>query len=393
MRIWKRLLILGIAAAVCREAVTTSEPSINHALVPGVNVPPVANAGGPYVGDGLIRFDGRGSLDPDGTGPPTYAWDFGDGQKGTGAPPTHAYLNDGTFVVTLTVTDSGGAQSLPGVSAASISGTGGQAVVLAGAANIARCGSPGGVATANLLDGIPGTIMPLGDNAMPNGRPVDYQKCYAPTWGRQYDRARAVLGNHDYDSSSTAAGAFGYFGDKAGPTGLGYYSFDTGAWHVIVLNDNGAFVPYAAGSTQEQWLRADLAAHPSQCTIALWHVPLFLSSNTAGYTVNSTRKILWDDLAAAGVDIVLNGHQHDYERMAPMNPDGTRNDATGIRQFNVGTGGDATVMPTVAIHPNSEVLATDYGVLKLTLRPARYDWEFVPVAGATFTDAGSGTCH
>ena len=162
---------------------------------------------------------------------------------------------------------------------------------------------------------------------------------------------------------------------------------------MIVLNDNGAAVPFTAGSAQEQWLRADLAANARPCTIALWHVPLFLSSNTAGYTVNPSRKVLWDDLAAAGVDVVLNGHQHHYERMAPMNPDGTRNDATGIRQFNVGTGGDAVIMPTVTIHPNSEVRSTDYGVLHLTLRSTRYDWEFVPVAGQTFVDPGSGTCH
>src|SRR3989442_4390234 len=128
MRTWKRLLILTIAAAACREAVTPSEPGrvgLNHDLLPGVNVPPVANPGGPYVSDGLTRFDGRSSLDPDGTGPLTYAWDFGDGQRGTGATPTHAYLTDGTYLVTLTVADSGGAQILPVVVAANVSCTGG----------------------------------------------------------------------------------------------------------------------------------------------------------------------------------------------------------------------------------------------------------------------------
>jgi calcineurin-like phosphoesterase family protein len=265
--------------------------------------------------------------------------------------------------------------------------------VLTGAGNIARCATRAGEATAQLLDRIPGTVATLGDNAMPYGRSMDYQNCYAPTWGRHLSRTWGVLGNHEYDSSATADGAFDYFVDRAGPRGLGYYSFDIGAWHVIVLNDNGAAVPFAAGSAQEQWLRADLAANARPCTMALWHVPLFLSSNTAGYMVNPSRKILWDDLAAAGVDVVLNGHQHHYERMAPMNPDGTRNDATGIRQFNVGTGGDGVIMPTVTIHPNSEVRATDYGVLRLTLRPTRYDWEFVPVAGQSFVDPGSGTCH
>jgi hypothetical protein len=275
-----------------------------------------------------------------------------------------------------------------GQSAAAVAGE----AVLVGAGNIARCATTNDDATANLLDGIPGTVVALGDNALPNGRLTDYLNCYAPTWGRQFDRSFAVLGNHEYDSSATADGVFDYFGERAGPRGLGYYAFDLGAWRVIVINDNGSFVPFSAGSAQDQWLVNELAANPRQCILAMWHQSRFLSSNSEGFIDRPTRKILWDRLYAAGADVVLNGSQHHYERMAPMAPDGTRDDTTGIRQFIAGTGGDALVLPTVAIHPNSEVRAAVFGVLKLTLRPGGYDWEFVPVEGQTFTDAGSGNC-
>ena len=385
------LVTLALLAAACQDA--PPSPAAPVADLGVVNLPPVAVPGGPYTGDGLVRFDGSASLDADGDQPLTYAWDFSDGQRGTGATTTHAYAADGVYPATLTVTDSKGATSPPAAVPVAITGSGGPAAVLAGTANIARCASTNDDATGRVMDGIPGTVMVLGDNALPFGRPVDYQNCFSGSWGRHFNRIQAVLGNHDYDSSATAAGAFDYFGDRAGPRGLGYYSYDIGAWHIVVLNDNAAFVPYAAGSAQDQWLQADLAANAKPCTLAMWHIPLFLSSNTAGYTVNPTRKILWDRLAAAGVDVVVNGHQHHYERMAPMTSSGVRDDAAGIRQFNVGTGGDGLALPTVTIHPNSELREAVYGVLKLTLRATRYDWEFESVAGQTFRDAGSGTCH
>lgn len=257
------------------------------------------------------------------------------------------------------------------------------------AANIARCAVPGDRETAALLDGLPGTIITAGDDAFPFGTAANYADCYDPTWGRHKARTWAALGNHDYDSSSTGQFAFDYFGDHAGPRGLGYYSMDLGSWHVIVLNDN---ISFTQNSTQEQWLRQDLAADTAHCTLAIWHQPLFLSSNTAGFTSRSLAKILWDDLYAANADVVVNGHQHDYERMAPMDPSGARDSTRGIRQFNSGVGGDSYIQPTV-MHPNSETVGTAFGVLKLTLKSGSYDWQFVPVAGATYTDQGSGTCH
>ncbi|HEV8358136.1 MAG TPA: PKD domain-containing protein [Gemmatimonadales bacterium] len=271
--------------------------------------------------------------------------------------------------------------------------------VFSGAGNIGDCGSSADEATASLLDGLPGTVFTLGDNAFPHGAAADYANCFDPAWGRHKARTWATLGNHDYDAGNASA-AFAYWGSRLGPNGTGYYSVDIGTWHIIVLNDAGRYTatnsysPWADGSPQEQWLRADLAANTRACTMALWHVPLFLSSNTAGYTVNDGHRNLWTDLYAAQVDLVLNGQQHHYERFAPMRPDGTRDDAGGIREFNVGTGGgDGLALPTVAIHPNSQVRAAVYGVLKLSLYPDHYDWQFVPVAGQTFTDSGSQVCH
>jgi hypothetical protein len=257
------------------------------------------------------------------------------------------------------------------------------------AANIARCAVPYDQQTAALLDTMPGTIITAGDDAFPFGTAANYSQCYDAFWGRHKARTWASLGNHDYDSSSTGQFAFDYFGERAGPRGKGFYSMNLGAWHVIVLNDN---ISFTQNSEQETWLRADLAADTAKCTLAIWHQPLFLSSNTAGFTSRSLAKILWDDLYAANADVVVNGHQHDYERMAPMDPAGNRDDARGIRQFNSGVGGDSYIQPTVR-HPNSETWGTDFGVLRLTLRDADYDWQFVHIAGASYTDQGSGTCH
>jgi hypothetical protein len=259
------------------------------------------------------------------------------------------------------------------------------------AGNIARCGDPNTSATSSLIDTLPGTILTAGDNAFPSGNTQEYMNCYDPTWGTQKARTWAALGNHDYDSGY-ATPALNYFGSHAGTNGLGYYSMDLGDWHIIVLNDNQQYVDFTAGTTQEQWLRADLAANSKTCTMAIWHQPLFLSSSTAGFTQRSVAKILWDDLYAAGADVVVNGHQHDYERMKPMRPDGSVDTVQGIRQFNVGTGGDSQAMPDV-INPNSAALAVGYGVLRLTLRASDYDWQFVSAAGTTINDAGTGSCH
>lgn len=264
-------------------------------------------------------------------------------------------------------------------------------VVVSMAGNIATCGTQNDDLVASLLDTLPGYVIALGDNVV-EGRIDAYNDCYEPSWGRHKDRTYTALGNHEYGLGN-ADGTFTYFGDKAGPVGLGYYSFDLGEWHVVVINDNEAFVPYGPGSAQFEWLQADLSANTKTCTMAVWHQSYFLSSNTAGFTVRPTRKVLWDVLSSAGVDVVVNGSQHHYERFAPMDPTGALDEATGIRQFNVGTGGESVAEATVAIHPNSEARAAVFGVLSMRLFNGGYDWTFVPVPGASFTDSGSGTCH
>jgi PKD repeat protein len=267
------------------------------------------------------------------------------------------------------------------------------AVTLAGAGNVSICGATGATATAALLDSIPGTVFSLGDAAYPDGTAADYQSCYDPTWGRHKARTFPAPGNRDYDSSATADGYFGYFGVQAGDTDKGYYSYDLGAWHVIVLNSNYHRVSTAAGSPQEQWLKADLAAHPAQCTVAMWHHPRFYSTTSTAFYPGTASEPFWDDLFAAGADLVLNGHMRDYERFALQRPDGTP-DSAGIREIIVGTGGSGLDEPNTLIIPNSEVqISGEYGVLRLTLSAGSYTWQFVPAAGATVTDSGTTACH
>jgi PKD repeat protein len=382
-------LLLSLAA--CRDRALPPDPGDGGQRTEPGNQRPVAVAGGPYTtADGVVRFDGSGSSDPDGD-LLRYRWEFGDGDADTGVAPRHHYLGDGTYTARLIVVDPGGDSSASSYATVSVRRTG-TAAVIAGAGRVARCGNPLVQATARLLDSVPGLVFAAGDNALPNGTPADYANCYHPTWGRHLGRSFAVMGNHEYDLGN-ANPAFDYFGWRAGPRGVGYYSFDLGDWHVVVLNDREGYVPFDSSSAQVRWLRADLAASTKRCTIALWHMGLFFSSNTAGYTVNPTRRALWEALYQAGADVVINANQHHYERLAPMRPDGTRDDAGGIRSFNVGTGGESLSEPTVAIHPNSEVRNATHGVLTLTLRAGRYDAAFVPVAGETFRDAVTGFCH
>lgn len=264
------------------------------------------------------------------------------------------------------------------------------AEVILVAGNIATCGTTNDEATAAILDTLQGTIFTLGDNAFPNGSAVAYHDCYQPSWGRHKARTWASLGNHEYNSDDPTP-SFDYFGDHLGPRGLGYYSMDLGNWHIVVLNVNDK-IAFEEGSPQDQWLQADLAASPKTCTLAIWHNPRFLSSNTIGWTSNAFIEELWNRLFAAGVDVVLNGQQHQYERFPPMTPTGSPDNASGIREFNVGTGGESTEMP-IAIAQYSEALSDAFGVLKLTLDAGSYSWQFVPTVPGLFSDSGSGTCH
>jgi acid phosphatase type 7 len=264
--------------------------------------------------------------------------------------------------------------------------------VLVAAGDIAHCvyNRRGAGVTADIIQSLPGVVAAIGDLAYDNGSPGEFQECFEPTWGKFKQRIMPALGNHEY-GLGVATGYFDYFGDVAGVPERGYYSYNLGTWHVVVINSNCRFIGgCAVGSPQERWLREDLAAHPAMCTMAYWHHPL-VSSGFEGSS--PVMQPLWQALYEAGAELVLTGHDHDYERFAPMAADGSLDAQAGIRQFIVGTGG-APLSAFKQTQPNSEVRATDLnGVLKVTLRAGSYDWEFLPEQGKNFRDAGSATCH
>ncbi|MFO1306631.1 MAG: metallophosphoesterase [Burkholderiales bacterium] len=266
-------------------------------------------------------------------------------------------------------------------------------VMIVAAGDIAECrGGPaaasGAAKTAALVSPYDALVLTLGDHAYDTGTPDEYATCFAPTWGAFKSRIKPVPGNHDYYTPG-AAGYFGYFGAQAGPDRLGYYSFDFAGWHFIALN---ALADVSTGSPQHAWLQADLAKSAgTACTIAYWHYPAFNSGASYGSVLEM--RPFFATLQAAGVEMVLSGHEHIYERFAPQKADGTLDLARGVRQFVVGTGGHALnqLGPAVA---NSEYRQnTSWGVLRLTLGDGTYAWQFEPVGGGAPLDAGTGTCH
>jgi Big-like domain-containing protein len=252
--------------------------------------------------------------------------------------------------------------------------------VLIGAGDMGTCASTNDEETARLLDSLSGTVFTTGDNDYVDATPPPaYGVCFDSTWGRHKWRVRPAAGDDD-----SLAGYFSYFGAAAhGPTG--YYSYDLGTWHVVVLN---SAVP--VDSTQVRWLRADLAAHPALCTVAISHRPRFSSGNTGS---SSGQAPYFQALDDAGAELVIDGNDHDYERFAGQRADQTP-DPDGLVEIVVGTGGKSHGRINQPLAANSVVQNADtYGVLRLELHAAGYDWRFIPVAGRTFTDAGTGTCH
>ena len=273
---------------------------------------------------------------------------------------------------------------LPGPAAAAVA-----PAVLVGAGDVGWCGVKWPAATAKLVAATAGTVIVAGDVAYPKGTKSDFAKCYAPTWGKFRARTRPAPGNHEYYTAG-AKPYFAYFGKRAGTPGRGWYSYEAGTWHVVVLDSNcDAVGGCGPGSPQEAWLRKDLAAHPALCTVAYFHHPLF-SSGPHGSSPQV--RPLWKALYDAGAEVIVNGHDHDYERFAPQTPDGALDQAHGIREFVVGTGG-APLYPFLRRPANSEAKALAYGVIKLTLGSGTYRWDFLPAAGQSFTDSGTGTCH
>ncbi len=265
-----------------------------------------------------------------------------------------------------------------------------QGETFVGAGDISVCNGTGDESTARLLDLISGTVFAAGDTAYPNGSAIDFANCYEPTWGRHLARTRPAVGNHEYQTPGAAA-YYAYFGAAAGDPAEGYYAFDLGEWRVIVLNTNCAIVSCLAGSPQEQWLRAELAAGTAQCQVAVGHHPRFSSGNEHGS--NATVQPLWQALHDAGAELLLSGHEHNYERLAPMNAVGEPDAAAGVRQFVVGTGGVGLRAGFSPVATSEVRQASSHGVLQLTLGSGAYEWEFIPIAGQTFTDRGSGSCH
>lgn len=286
----------------------------------------------------------------------------------------------------------GGANPAQASAHPTVASTGRDPVLLA-AGDIANCEIIAGAeSTAKIIEGIPGTVVAIGDLALKDGTAEEFANCYDKTWGAFKDRTRPVPGNHEFHSGA-ATPYFQYFGAAAGDPNKGYYSYELGAWHIIALNgecnDLGGC---GAGSAEEGWLRADLKSHPAACTLAYWHEPLF--SSGAKHGDSPAYRDFWRDLQNAHATIVLNGHDHDYERFAPQDPDGKADPERGIREFVVGTGGNHERPFAATPQPNSEVRMTGiFGVLKLTLHPHEYDWEFIPQTGKTFHDAGTGECH
>jgi hypothetical protein len=254
-------------------------------------------------------------------------------------------------------------------------------VILVGAGDISSCFNDNDELTAQLLDNIPGTVFAIGDNAYPSGTFDQYMDCYEPTWGRHKDRTKPVPGNHEYQTLG-ADGYFEYF-NEIDP----YYAYELGSWRIYALNSE---IDVSARSDQVSWLRADLAAHPSQCVLAYWHQPRWSSGRHNSN--NESYQTLWQTFYDAAAELVINAHEHHYERFAQMNAEGEAV-SQGLREIVVGTGGKShyrfrEILPASQVRHSST-----YGVLKLTLHVDSYDWEFIPVAGSSFTDRGSTDCY
>ena len=392
----KRLFLVLVLAAACGG--TTEPPATTPSVSAG------ANTSAPLHAPITLAATFTDSAS---AAPCSYGIDWGDGQSTSGSktgisPITdaHAYSSAGTYTVRVTVTNHRGAAG-----SGSLTATISADPVLLMAGDIGDCHRGGDDSTGAMLDPLPGLVVALGDNAYDDGSPDEYTNCYGPNWGRQKARTIPVAGNHDYNCAprnpaappgcgTSAAGYFGYFGSAAGNPADGFYTMKLGTWFVVVVN-TGWDSPdtVKATSRQLQWLESQLASHTEQCTVALFHHPRFSTIKDRPW-LRPELKPLWDVLYRYGVDLVVNGHDHSYQRFAPSNPDGAVDNAFGIRQIVVGTGGGETLYDFGPTASNLEVRDNQtHGIMRLTLRAGGYDWQFLPVPGKTFTDAGSGTCH
>lgn len=382
MRLLHKVLMASFVAAGCGGGVEPDGPALSAGR------DGTAPAGAPYALEASFTDDPA-------NGPWSYTIEWGDGTQETGSRPTdgpfvvtHAYMSESDYQVRVTLASPRGGRVSDDVVARIT------APVILAAGDIGDCIRDGDNQTADLLEGLAGIVVPLGDNAYVNGTLSEYQSCYAPTWGRHLARTRPVAGNHDYNIEG-ATGYYAYFGALAGDPATGYYSYRLGSWSIIVLNTGtDRPVNYAVGSAQEQWLRAELAAAGDRCVLAMWHHPRF-SATLDRPNPRPEVGPLWDALYEFGADLVVNGHDHAYMRFSPQTPDAVPDPQFGIPQITVGTGGGEGFYDFAPILPSNLKASNNdtFGVIKLTLRPNAFDWQFVPVAGKTYTDAGTGTCH
>jgi hypothetical protein len=397
MRLTRTLLLLagglGVVGAVA--ATLADPPAAEHERVlaraeDDVDDPPALRIVSPIAMTQLpagepVRL-GAEAIDPeDGDLGADVRWSSSrDGALGTGASLSFS-LSPGIHTLTARVRDAEGAVA---THALDVEVTARSPILLA-AGDIARCDSTADEATAALLDRRFGSVVTLGDNAYRSGTLAEFQRCYGPSWGRHKARTRPATGNHEYRTDG-AAGHFAYYGAAAGDPATGWYGFDLGRWHVVVLNSNCDEIGGCTrDSPQGRWLEADLAAHPRACSLAVWHHPRFSSGSKHGSS-EATRD-LYEIFHAHGGDLILTGHDHDYERFAPQDAAGNA-DPSGPRQFVVGTGG-ADLRRMGEIQPNSEAHADDaHGILALRLHEASYDWEFVAADGRSHADSGSASC-
>jgi len=275
--------------------------------------------------------------------------------------------------------------------------------LLVGAGDIADCGHSATVkATGDLIRGFPkATVFTTGDNAYNNGTAAQFTKCYDPGWGSFKERTRPSPGNHDYGiylspPRNNADPYFQHFGPQAGPPGKGYYSYDLGGWHIVSLNSMAGQKNISVSmKAQLKWLEQDLKATKKACILAYWHHPLF-SSGHHGYESGDPGRdvgLLWEVLYKHETDVILNGHDHHYERLQRLNPMG-KPDKKGILQLIVGTGGREVEPIQKKLTTSDEILDApgDFGILALALRPNSYEWRFLRIDG-TVGDKGSAECH
>jgi hypothetical protein len=271
----------------------------------------------------------------------------------------------------------------------------GKTAVLVAAGDIAECDHQGDEETARIVAAYPNaTVATLGDNAYQDGTLQDFEKCYGPSWGQFKERTRPATGNHDH-STKNAQGYAEYFGSIGGPYDKYYYSYDIDSWHVVVLNSDCWRVGGCAiEDPQAEWLREDLEQHPSICTLAYWHRPPFSSGRYGEPSETARVRPLWRVLNEEGVDILLTGHEHSYERFQPMDSEGRPDEQGGVSLFVVGTGG-GNLRPFENPPLSATVTRQDntWGVLKLELDTDGYGWTFLPVPGSSYSDAGTGRCH